>query len=82
MAKKTVERTMVTYKCLQTCYFKKTLVMEDQIVKVDSSTEMPDKLFEKVTDREIMAEAVANQTGEHLNLEPNEAPDNDVNIVQ
>ena len=81
-AKKTEERSMVTYRCLQTCYFKKTLIMEDQVVEVESSTEMPKGLFEKVTNQALMVEAVRSGPDRPLRIEPDEVPEEEVTIVK
>lgn len=81
MAKKNEERNMATYRCLETCYFKKTLIMEDQVVEVDSSTEMPKGLFEKVTNQSLMVEAVRSGPDRPLRIEPDEIPEADVKIV-
>ena len=81
-AKKTEERNMVTYRCLQTCYFKKTLIAEGQVVEVESSTEMPKGLFEKVTNQALMVEAVRSGPDRPLRIEPDEVPEEEVTIVK
>ena len=81
-AKKVEERSMTTYRCLETCYFKKTLIMDDQVVEVESSTEMPKGLFEKVTNQALMVEAVRSGPDRPIRIEPDEVPEEEVTIVK